>query len=238
MVYDDRHKTLLQAIIHKGLLHETRVKDLSIRLFNDDNVSKRINEINEKLLPVDMLIKKAQCEITGQVYWVFISTVLDDITKFQTEFSKEQLAFVRNIFSEIMGSETGCIESIKCLNLCSIPEVKLSTTNAEIFLEDIVDRKWLIQKDGFFYFGVRTITELMPYFRANFGNNLSVCCLCKQVVFHGKRCDNCDQLVHLYCLKRLSMVHNPIKCPNCNKVIKDMDFSGMLNDVEMEDASE
>lgn len=233
MVYDDRHKTLLQAIVHEGILYETKMKDLIIRLFNDDNVSTKVNEINEKLLSMDMAIKRAQCEITGQIYWVFVSTVLVDTTKFHTEFSKQQLAFVRNIFSKIMESEMRGITSIDCLNLCSIPEVKLSKSSAESFLEDIVSRKWLIQKDGCYYLGVRTITELMPYFRANFGNNLSTCCLCKQVVFYGNKCDKCKQLLHLYCLKKLTMHHNPVKCPKCDKAFSDEDLSGTLHDVEI-----
>ncbi|OAD58974.1 Non-structural maintenance of chromosomes element 1 like protein [Eufriesea mexicana] len=168
MVYSTQHKILLQALMNE----------------DNDKVSTIINQINEQLQPLNMLIKKAQCEITGQLYWILISTVLDEITRFQTEFSKGQLALLRAIFSEIITSDNGYIQSTTCLNLCSLPDVKLSKAEAEEFLDDIVKRKWLSYKDGYYYMGVRSITELMPYFRATYGSNLNVCYLCKQVIFH------------------------------------------------------
>lgn len=128
-------------------------------------------------------------------------------SRYQTEFSKEQLALLRTMFSEIITSRDGCIESTICLNLCSSLDIKMSKAGAEKFLEDIVNRKWLIYKvlikiqntlqyyvinfiflwhlqDGYYYMGVRSITELMPYFRATYESNLNTCCLCKQVIFH------------------------------------------------------
>lgn len=66
--------------------------------------------------------------------------------RFQSEFSKDQLALLRNIFSEIITSNNGCIQSTICLNLCSLPDIKISKAKAEEFLDDIVNRKWLAYK--------------------------------------------------------------------------------------------
>lgn len=211
MAYTTQHKILLQTIMHEGLLEETKMKQLVIEIFKDGKVSLVINQINDQLQSLNMVIRKAECEITGQVYWIFVSTVLDDVMKLQEEFSKAQVAFLRNIFSEIITSENKCIQSTLCLNLCSLPDVKLQKVNAEKFLRDMVYRKWLIYKDGHYYMGVRSIAELMPYFKASYGSNLRTCSLCKQVIFHNKKCGNCESLLHLYCLKQCSM-----KCPNCN----------------------
>ncbi|XP_003703522.1 SMC5-SMC6 complex component Non-SMC element 1 [Megachile rotundata] len=221
MVYGQKHKILLQTFMHEGLLDENKAKDLVIQLFGNDNVSVIVNQINEQLQVLNMLIKKVQCEITSQVYWVVISTVLDEVTRFQTEFSKAQLALLRHVFSEIITSNNRCIQSTVCLNLCSSADVKLSKTEAEEFLGDIVTRKWLVYKDGFYFIGPRSITELMPYFRATYEDNLSTCCLCKQVIFYGKKCGNCESLLHLFCLQRYAMIHNPMKCPTCNIVLPD-----------------
>lgn len=54
---------------------------MKLYILDDDRISIVINQINEKLQPLNMLIKKAQCEITGQIYWVFMSTVLDEVTR-------------------------------------------------------------------------------------------------------------------------------------------------------------
>ncbi|XP_017794882.1 PREDICTED: non-structural maintenance of chromosomes element 1 homolog [Habropoda laboriosa] len=226
MIYSDKHKIVLQTFINEGLLNESKAKDLVINLFNDDEISVVINQINQQLQPLNMLIRKTQCEITGQIYWVLISTVLDEVTRFQTEFSKAQLTLLRTIFSEIITSNNGCIQSTVCLNLCSSLDIKLSKTEAEEFLDDVVKRKWLAYKDGYYYVGLRSITELMPYFRATYEGNLSTCYLCKQVIFHGKKCDNCETFFHLYCLKRYIMIHNPMKCLNCDTIISDIDLSG------------
>ncbi|XP_034181453.1 SMC5-SMC6 complex component Non-SMC element 1 [Osmia lignaria lignaria] len=223
MAYNQQHKIILQTIIHEGFIDENKAKDLVIKLFDTDNVSAVINRINEQLHPLNMLIRKGQCEITGQVYWILISTVLDEVTRFQTEFSEAQLALLRNIFSEIITSSIRCVQSTICLNFCSSPDVKLSKTDAEEFLNDIVQRQWLVYKDGYYYLGVRSITELMPYFRATYENNLSTCCLCKQVIFYGNKCNYCEALLHLYCLNTFAMIHNRVKCPNCNSVITDVD---------------
>ncbi|XP_033348346.1 non-structural maintenance of chromosomes element 1 homolog [Bombus vosnesenskii] len=231
MAYSNKHKIVLQAIVHEGLLIENKIQDLIIKLFGDNRVSVIINQINEQLQPLNMLIKKAQCEITGKLYWVLISTTLNEVTRYQTEFSKEQLALLRTMFSEIITSRNGCIQSTICLNLCSSLDIKMSKAGAEKFLEDIVNRKWLIYKNGYYYMGVRSITELMPYFRATYESNLNTCCLCKQVIFHGEKCTNCDTFFHLYCLKKFTMVHTHVNCPNCSTVVSDIDLSGIQDDL-------
>ncbi|XP_068984969.1 non-structural maintenance of chromosomes element 1 homolog isoform X2 [Bombus flavifrons] len=225
MAYSNKHKIVLQAIVHEGLLIENKIQDLIIKLFGDNRVSVIINQINEQLQPLNMLIKKAQCEITGKLYWVLISTTLNEVTRYQTEFSKDQLALLRTMFSEIITSRNGCIQSTICLNLCSSLDIKMSKAGAEKFLEDIVNRKWLIYKDGYYYMGVRSITELMPYFRATYENNLNTCCLCKQVIFHV-----CYS--YLICFfHKFTMVHTHVNCPNCSTVVSDIDLSGIQDDL-------
>ncbi|XP_076294800.1 SMC5-SMC6 complex component Non-SMC element 1 isoform X5 [Lasioglossum baleicum] len=186
MVYTKQHKILLQTIIHEGLLDENKAKDLVIKLFDHDNIPLVINQINEQLQPIHMLIKRCECEITGQLYWIFISTLLDEVTRFQDEFSKEQLALLRNIFSEIITSHNGFIPSTLCLNLCSLPDVKMSRGEAEEFLNIIVYRKWL--------------------------------------AYQGQRCNSCQSLLHLHCLRRYATAHNSVTCPTCHSVFPNVDF--------------
>lgn len=47
MDYSKEHKTVLQAVIHEGALHEDRVKEFIIRLFGTrkfDRVNNRVNK--------------------------------------------------------------------------------------------------------------------------------------------------------------------------------------------------
>lgn len=83
-------------------------------------------------------------------------------SRYQTEFSKEQLALLRTMFSEIITSRDGCIQSTICLNLCSSLDIKMSKADAEKFLEDIVNRKWLIYKV------LIKIQNILQYYLINF----------------------------------------------------------------------
>nr|XP_033329604.1 uncharacterized protein LOC117222165 isoform X2 [Megalopta genalis] len=177
MEYTQKHKILLQTFVHEGVLDENNAKELVIKLFDVDNVPLIINQINEQLQPLDMLIKRCECEITGELFWIFANTELDEVTRYQDEFSEMQLALLRNVFSEIITSNDGSVKSMFCLNLCSLEDVKMSKAEAEEFLNDMVDRKWLAYK--------------------------------------GERCNNCQAMLHLHCLKRYATVHNPVTCPTC-----------------------
>ncbi|XP_078040323.1 SMC5-SMC6 complex component Non-SMC element 1 isoform X2 [Augochlora pura] len=217
MEYTQKHKILLQAFVHEGVLNEAKAKELVIKLFDSDKVQLIINQINMQLQPLDMLIKRCRCEITGELFWVFVNTELDPVTVFQDEFSKTQLLLLRYIFSEIITSNNGSAKSTFCLNLCSLEDITMTKADAEEFLNDMVNKKWLAYEAGDYYMGVRSITELMPYFRVTYENNLDTCCLCKETIFHGDRCITCKAMLHFHCLKQYATDHNPVKCPSCKK---------------------
>lgn len=63
-----------------------------------------------------------------------------------SEFSVAQRAFLREIYSEIVGSEDGSISSTDGLNLSRTLGVKLAMGDADAFLKDLYKRKWLYTK--------------------------------------------------------------------------------------------
>lgn len=66
--------------------------------------------------------------------------------RFHPEFSQAELALLRNVYSEIVTSSNGHVSSTWCLNLCSTLNVKLTKANAEEFLYEMVNKKWLACK--------------------------------------------------------------------------------------------
>ncbi|KYM96077.1 Non-structural maintenance of chromosomes element 1 like protein [Cyphomyrmex costatus] len=184
MPYSNEHKTVLQAIMHEGALHEARGKELVIRLFKHNNTAQILSEINTKLRPLCMTIKSINCEVTGELYWIFANTVQDKTASFNSEFSQAELALLRNVYSEIVTSNSGWVSSTFCLNLCPSINLKLSKTDAEQFLLEMVNRQWLCCKDGKYYMGVRSIAELLQYFKDTYEGNLHICTLCKQELFY------------------------------------------------------
>ncbi|KAK2585469.1 hypothetical protein KPH14_010127 [Odynerus spinipes] len=219
-MYTKSHKIFLQTIMQDGVLHYEDSKELVITLFGNDHVVETVNEINKQLQPLNMLIKTVTCEITGETYWALTNTVLPDVNIFQVEFSRSQLELLRQIFSKIITESDGCVSSITCLNLCLSLDTKMLKTDANEFLDDVVKRKWLFLKNGQYYVGVRSIAELMPYFKATYEDSLHTCSLCKEIIFFGKRCTHCETMMHLTCLKKyVEVTHSP-NCVTCKNHIE------------------
>ncbi|XP_077279379.1 SMC5-SMC6 complex component Non-SMC element 1 [Temnothorax americanus] len=248
MVYGKEHKAVLQAIIHEGALPADNGKDVIIRLFDHDNTAKVLSEINAQLRPLYMTVKCTTCEVTGQLYWVFASTVLDKSASFHPEFSQAELALLRSVYSEIVTSSNGYVSSTFCLNLCSSLNLRLSKADADEFLREMVARKWLYSKDGKYYMGVRSIAELLQYFKDTYENNLQICTLCKQELFYSEKCSACDAATHVYCLENYARTHGgPAGCPTCRHPVpgtssgtdaKDVDGAPQVEtDIEMTQSS-
>ncbi|CAL1275841.1 unnamed protein product [Larinioides sclopetarius] len=66
-------------------------------------------------------------------------------------------------------------------------------------------------KDGYYFFSTRAIAELHYFFKENYSENISTCYLCKNIVFQGPVCQNCDIKLHNYCMKRSGIK----MCPSC-----------------------
>ncbi|CAL1275842.1 unnamed protein product [Larinioides sclopetarius] len=65
--------------------------------------------------------------------------------------------------------------------------------------------------DGYYFFSTRAIAELHYFFKENYSENISTCYLCKNIVFQGPVCQNCDIKLHNYCMKRSGIK----MCPSC-----------------------
>jgi len=237
--YDKRHKIVLQTIMNEGALHEERGKELIIRLFDHNNTAKILSEINKKLRPLYMTVKCITCEVTGELYWVFVYTMQDKTTNFCSEFSQAELALLRKVYSEIVSSSNGYVSSTFCLNLCSSLNQKLTKAHADKFLHEVVDRKWLCCKNGKYYMGVRSIGELLQYFKDTHEDNLQTCTLCKQEVFYGKKCNKCNAIIHTYCFENYAENSN-LGCPNCHHPISEHnnseDDASCAMDIEVEES--
>ncbi|XP_032679145.1 non-structural maintenance of chromosomes element 1 homolog [Odontomachus brunneus] len=217
MEYNNNHKIILQTVIHEGALKEDRGKELVNTLFGHNNTAQILSRINTKLQSLNMIIKCINCEVTGQLYWVFAS-ISQETVKFQLEYSEAELALLNNIYSAIVTSDDGHVSSTWCLNLCSSLNVKLSKDKAQTFLQDMVEKKWLFCKNGQYYMGVRSIGELSQYFKDSHGDKLHTCTLCKEVLFYGEQCKQCNSMTHIYCLNAYTRGKRNLGCPNCNNV--------------------
>lgn len=227
MVYNDRHRKIVQTLMTSSMDEES-LRALCIETFNDESVEKIVSEINEYIsqeLP-HISICSVRCELTGEQYWVYNSThagakETNDMPKLSSHnWPESKISFVKNVFYEIITSESGCIQSTHCLNLSSLPDVKLYKKDAEELLNMLTEENWLSCKDGQYYVGPKSAVTLLPYFKDNYNDYIKACSLCKQTVFHGEKCRHCCGTVHIYCLKNFISVHNSlVRCPECNNFL-------------------
>ncbi|KAL0119242.1 hypothetical protein PUN28_009671 [Cardiocondyla obscurior] len=213
MVYGKEHKIILQTVMNEGALLENRVNELIMKLFDHNNTTKILREINAKLQPLYMTIKCINCEVTGQLYWIFVNTVEDKTTSLQSEFSQAELSLLRSVFSEIVTSNSHCISSTFCLNLCSSLNQKLTKTSAEEFLHEMVIRKWLCSKGQ----------------KCNNCNAVThIHCLENCTRTDGLGCPSCHQPMP-------ELSHNQSDYANCTM---DVDIENVLQEVEMTEFSQ
>ncbi|OXU19658.1 hypothetical protein TSAR_015369 [Trichomalopsis sarcophagae] len=216
MNYDDRHRAFLQAIMQMGIVLDHDAQLLCATIFKGQvDVSMIANLINIKLTPINLLMKCGMCELSGEKYWSVVGTTHEENLSIPSKFSVAQRALLRDIYSEIISSEDGSISSTDGLNLTRTIGVKLSMGEADAFLKDLYKGKWLCIKNGYIYMGVRSILELMPYFRATYENNFHNCQLCKEIIFYAKRCKHCDKAFHNYCLVKYMSQKKESVCPDC-----------------------
>lgn len=91
-----------------------------------------------------------------------------------------------------------------------------------LFIDCII--KAYIFQDGKYYMGVRSIAELLQYFKDTYDDSLQICTLCKQELFYGKRCKKCDATTHVYCFENYTK-NGGSGCPNCHQPISIRDHS-------------
>ncbi|XP_014213566.1 non-structural maintenance of chromosomes element 1 homolog [Copidosoma floridanum] len=227
--YDDRHRTFLQAIMQGGAVSGEDATVLCYRIFNERiSVERVAGLINDKLSPIAMAMKAGTCELTGQTYWSVVGTTHEDAVMLPSEFSKAERAFLRAVYSEIINSEDGYISSTECLNLTGTLDMKFSLSEADKFLKKVAAHKWLHLKDGSVFIGVRSIVEMMPYFRATYADNFHNCRLCKEVLFAGQKCPNCEEMYHNYCVAKYTAMQKTNQCPNCKQPWDDYDVSDVV----------
>ncbi|XP_015113110.1 non-structural maintenance of chromosomes element 1 homolog [Diachasma alloeum] len=219
-MFDIDVQRFLQVVQTKGVMSDEDVVREVVAIFGDNTTKRQIQMINRRLEPFNMTIKSTNCELTGKNYWVFTANVIDKVMTYPGQFTDVQLEFIRKVFSEIISSEEGYASTMTCINVRSQMTGKFSPTEAEQMLYEMVEQMWLHHQDGKVYIGVRSIGELMPYFKDSYADGLNVCSMCKDTLFHGYRCEECQTAVHLYCLAKAFKYQKNLKCLGCETPVQ------------------
>ncbi|XP_012284024.1 non-structural maintenance of chromosomes element 1 homolog [Orussus abietinus] len=224
---DYRYCKLFQAVIDRGTMSDQEARELIIKIFESNRPTQTyITEINKELQRLSLVIKSANCEHTGEKYWILTNAVQDDMTRYQMELPANQLELIKKVLHKIVTSPDSCASSIDCLNFCPSLKQSMSKHDGDAFLKDMIAQRWLFSKEGSYYIGVRSIVELITYLKTLNDGPLNTCCLCRQIIFYGKRCNNCETIMHQFCLADYEKVQGSLKCPNCSQRMGDANTSG------------
>ncbi|XP_015909858.1 non-structural maintenance of chromosomes element 1 homolog isoform X1 [Parasteatoda tepidariorum] len=116
----------------------------------------------------------------------------------------------------IVESEDGKVSSSTVLNNASAVDIRIKDANETIirFNKD----GWLLEQEGSLYFSTRAIVELEHFLMTNYGELVSRCSVCKNIVLQGVNCASCDTKIHFHCKENyFSKVAVNNTCPGCNE---------------------
>ena len=243
--YQDEHRIFVQGIMCKGILNERGVNSLHEKALSRCNIKipekkseqnalllKNIQIINAELRKVGLLIKKSQDEDKGKSFFLLANiqsrmngTSRDLATTVQSQWSLQELDYLRLIATEILESEKKAISSTEALRLTDKVNKKglkrMSMEAAEDTINRLVTAKWLKVLGGKLVLDVRFLGEMEGWMVEVMGReNILSCKTCRKVVVRGGSCPcRPDHVWHFYCLARQAKKGAAIKCEVCNKEI-------------------
>ncbi|GFT34418.1 hypothetical protein NPIL_177671 [Nephila pilipes] len=215
---EDQHKIFLQAFMWKKICDNKEVRDLFRKCHDIVNVEISdlpvfVMKINSFLKPLNMAILKGVDELTEESYYILINSNNNNLSRLAPEYKVQELEVFKSITSSIVKSDDGRISSTDALNLEI--ETKISKKEVNDMLQMFQKDGWLCEKEGYYFFSTRAIAELQHFFRENYADFISICHLCKNIVFQGPSCKSCDQKLHNHC-KKTYFSRSQVCCPNCN----------------------
>ena len=143
----------------------------------------------------------------------------------QSQWSSQELDYLRLIATEILESERKEVSSTGALRLTDqvVKKAgkKLSMEAAEKTISSLISNMWLKQTKGKLVLGVRFIGEMESWMVEVMGrDNIQHCQACRKVVVRGGSCP-CQPAVawHFYCLEKSARLNADIKCGVCQRKV-------------------
>lgn len=244
--YQDEHRIFVQGLMCRGFLKEKdvhalhnkalRMCGISIPETKEDKnslLTSNIQTINQELRKVGLLIKKGQDEDSGKSFFLLVNTQSRMIgsnrelaTSVQTQWTSQELEYLRLIATEILESERKEVSSTEALRLtdqvAKKAGKKLSLEAAEKTITNLMRAMWLNETSkGKLVLGVRFIGEMESWMVEVMGeDNIRHCQACRKIVVRGGFCPAHPEAVwHIYCLEKSARLKADIKCGVCGKKV-------------------
>ncbi|KAF8509277.1 Nse1 non-SMC component of SMC5-6 complex-domain-containing protein [Gautieria morchelliformis] len=168
-----------------------------------------VNELNNRLEPVELKLAPTFDEIVGKKLWVLINLEGDGLVQVATYYSPVEIAYFKALVDQIVLASSDCysVSSMTALREVNSLKPSMSKTQAEVVLADFVAKGWLVKSArGRFSLSSRTLLELQKYFTDNYADDIHECNECHKLLTMGVRCflAECSGRLHNHCYKQFA----------------------------------
>ncbi|XP_019368346.1 PREDICTED: non-structural maintenance of chromosomes element 1 homolog isoform X1 [Gavialis gangeticus] len=220
----DGHRRFLQALMSHGIVEGSEARRLHRRCcevhkvyYAHDKLDDFINVINTRLQPLFMQIRKGISEDDGRTYYALVNLAETEITKMASDYAENELELFRKTMDLIICSENGFASSTDILNLVDQLETKkMKKKEAEQVLKNLVQDKWLSQREGEYTLHTRCIMEMEQYILNNYRDVAKKCNICHSLAIQSQACKSCGLGMHLPCAGKYFKAQTEPRCPKCN----------------------
>ncbi|KAM6424306.1 non-structural maintenance of chromosomes element 1 homolog isoform 2-T2 [Liasis olivaceus] len=195
----DAHRRFVQALLARGVAEAPEAERLR-RLccqrhqvsYVNDQLDDFISALNVRLQPLSMEIRKGTAEENGKTYFALMDLILL--------------------------SGNGFASSTEILNLANkLKPKKMKKMEAEQVLQQLVQNKWLCEKEGEYTLHTRSILELEQYIFRHYPESARKCHICHSLSIQNQVCGNCRIVVHWSCLSKYFQAQPEPRCPHCKQ---------------------
>lgn len=235
--YSESHRVLLTYLFSVKFISHNElegkfnkiIQDLAPDLLEDqvlENVlHSHITAINSKVTLHGFKVDKIRHQVSGELYYVVINTISDEVTKGNTNYSTGELDTIKQIIDELVES-SGNEYSIGIVNATQKVSALLNKTMKEagVVITNFIDDGWFaLTFNDKLILSIRILSELKRYLIDRFGlvlelnGKLYSCYQCNEINTLGLKCavNDCPISFHYKCVDiYMRNEANEGKCPN------------------------
>ncbi|KAM5151529.1 non-structural maintenance of chromosomes element 1 homolog isoform 1-T3 [Mantella aurantiaca] len=225
MTMNESHQRFLQVLMSHSILEASAARALHKHCcevhkvhYMHDKLDDFVSIINKNVQPVFMQIRKGTDENDGKKYFALVNLAENDITKMALDYTESELELFRKTMDLIIDSESGFASSTNILNLADqLQTKKMKKKEIEQLLQNFVQDKWLIEREGEYSLHTRCIIELEHYIQSTYQDMVKTCNICHNIAIQGQICENCGIKIHLTCVEKYFRGQSGPRCPQCTE---------------------
>lgn len=215
MEYTETHRVLLtllrtcKYISHSNLVESfktivERLEPQEPTTSYDNLLNAHVSAINYRISQHGFKVDKKTNEATGELTYIFVNTISDEVIKQNTDYSAKELEVIKHLVDGIMENEDLCMGRVNAQQTIAL-ETGRTLGEASRFVELLVDLGWFnMTSDERLVLSPRAVAELKNYLISRYGvasdgGKVFICKQCNEIVTMGVFLKDLHQPFHWKC---------------------------------------